>query len=139
MTPYDASNRKDVRRAEKLDAELTESNTLFLRAMMDTVQGRRWLYHHLAECQVFVEVPAFDPHRDYFAAGRRSVGLPLMATLQTNCPDQYLWMIREENDRLAARTAATERSRSPVPDGGDLGRDDGDLPDDDDHVGAYSE
>jgi hypothetical protein len=94
--------------------------------MMDTVEGRRWIYHRLADCQVFVDIPTFEPHHDYFSAGRRSMGLPLLADLLTHCPDHYALMLREENVRLAT---ATERSRRPVADGSDSGRDDASAPD----------
>lgn len=115
---YDASSRKDIRRAEKAAAELERSHTDFIVAAMSTVPGRAWFYHRLAACACFTDIPSFDPHRDYFSAGRRSVGLQDLAAIQTHCPDQYLQMIREENVRLATLTAVAERSGRQEPDRG---------------------
>jgi hypothetical protein len=99
---YDASNRKDIRAAEKASAELDRSHLEVMTLLMSHAAGRSWFYHRLASCQCFVDVPTFEPYHDYFSAGRRSVGLQDMAALQTHCPDQYILMIREENVRLAA-------------------------------------
>ena len=122
---YDASNRKDIRRAEKLTDQLATDNLQFLRAMMDTVPGRRWVYHHLAECQTFVDVPTFEPYHDYFSAGRRSIGLRLMADLLTHCPTQYNQMLGEEHVRLSA--SAPQRPGSQDLNGGASGRDETDA------------
>ena len=116
---YDASNRKDIRAAQKAAERLDEDRLLFLRTSMDTPNGRRFFFHLLATCACFVDIPTFDPHHDYFSAGRRSVGLQLMAEILTHCPDQYILMTGEENARLAA---AAERSRSPNPGRDDTGR-----------------
>lgn len=105
---YDASNRKDIREAEKASELLETQLREFITVSMSTALGRRWFYHHLARCQCFVDVPTFEPNRDYFASGRRSIGLQDMAQIMTHCPDQYNLMLSEENVRLAA---ATERSR----------------------------
>lgn len=118
---YNAASRKDIRFAEKAQAELRRAHLEFLTACMNTLQGRSWFYHLLESCQCFVDVPTFEPHKDYFDHGRKSVGLPLMADLQTHCPNQYLQMMAEENVRLAAATERTSRQNP----GRDLeGRDD---------------
>ena len=130
---YDASNRKDIRRAEKLSEQLDRDLTQFECAAMDTVAGRRWMYHHLAEARCFVSAPTFSPNHDYFDLGRKSIGLPLMAKLQANTPHQYMQMIGEENARLAAANAsASERSGLADPGRSDPGRLDGETPAGDD-------
>ena len=105
---YDASNRKDIREAEKAAAQLLAQLNEFLTITMSSALGRRWFYHFLANCQCFVDVPTFEPNRDYFSAGQRSVGLRYMAEILAQCPDHYNLMLSEEHARLAA---ATERSR----------------------------
>lgn len=105
---YDASNRKDIRAAEKAADLLSAQLREFLTITMSTPLGRRWFYHFLSACQCFVDTPTFEPNRDYFSSGRRSIGLHYMAEILTHCPDQYNLMLSEEHARLAA---ATERSR----------------------------
>ena len=133
---YNASSRKDIRAAEKLEAEARRAHLEFLAAAMSTAQGRAWFHAHLASCQCFVVVPTFEPNRDYFDIGRKSVGLPLMADLQTHCPNEYLQMMREEDARI---NTAAERSRVANPGWDAEGRDalDDNTPDLFDNPGAF--
>lgn len=106
--PFDATNRKDIRAREKEVNERHLTHIKFLGASMDTPEGRLYFHDLLVNCAVGVDIPSFEPNRDYFTSGRRSIGLQIKALLETHCPDQYLQMMREEHARIAA---ATERSR----------------------------
>lgn len=108
---YDASSRKDIRLAEKAAARLATTRLDFLRAALTTPQGRAWFYHFLADCQVFAVDPIFEPHRDYFIQGQRNIGMRIFAEIKSNFPDLYILMEQDENARLVAHDAATERSR----------------------------
>ena len=137
--PYDASDRKQIRQAEKAAARTSQDRIEFLRTSLSTIQGRAWFYNFLDECHCFSQPPAFDPHRDYFALGERNVGLRIFAEIIAHCPDQYLTMMKESNarDQLAA---TRQLPGSQNPDGGNQGREsdsvDGD-PDADDNLVDY--
>ena len=119
---YDASSRKDIRAAEKSATRLANDRLQFLRAALDTREGRAWFYHFLADCHLFADPFTNDALREAYTKGERNVGLRIFADIIANCPDQYILMVKDENVRLAAHTAATERSRSPNHGWDDQGR-----------------
>ena len=138
--PYDASNRKQIRVAEKAARRADLDRVEFVRAAMATTQGRTWFFYLLESCHVENQPPTFEPHRDYFMFGERNVGLRIKADILTHCPDQYIQMIKESNARDTLADARTERAGSPNP-GWDLeGRpdasDSADGPDSDFEPGA---
>lgn len=108
---YNASNTKDIREAEKRVRREETARRDFIIAAMTTIPGRAFFYDLVASCSPFAEAPTFSPNHDYFTAGQRSVGLRLTADIVTNCPDQYITMIREANVRSATDAAIAERSR----------------------------
>lgn len=120
---YDATNRKEIRRLEKLNA-IAESNRVnFLCAAMSQPQGREWMHYLLEKCHLTRGERTFEPFKDYFMDGERNVGLQLFADIQTHCPDAYIKMMQEAHDRsiereLLDRAAAAEQPGSEDPDGG---------------------
>ena|ERR1700722_1467126 len=112
---YDASNRKQIRIAEKAAADLESMRIEFLRAALSTPQGRTWFYHFLADCGVFRIEPCFEPNRDYFELGLRNAGMKVFADIKSNCPDLYILMEQQEHARILSLAAATERSSGSNP------------------------
>lgn len=112
---YDASNRKQIRVAEKAASQLEAQRIEFLRAALGTIQGRTWFYHFLADCGVFQIDPTFEPHRDYFALGMRNVGMKTFSEIKTHCPDLYILLEQQEHARLISLAAATERASGTDP------------------------
>ena len=100
---YDASNRKDIRKAEK-DAKLSETMRLdYLKAAMSTMQGRAWYYDFLENCHCFNDPFTGNPLTEAYRKGERNVGLRVFSDIITHCPDEYLLMVREENGRRIER------------------------------------
>lgn len=94
---YDASNRKEVRKAEKA-ARLADVQRLeFLRSVMSTPPGRAWIYDLLTECSIFASTFRPDASYSAFLEGTRKIGLMFLADLMKACPDQYLPMVQEAN------------------------------------------
>ena len=111
--PYNATNRKDIRRAEK-DALIDETMRIdFLRAAMSTVQGRVWFYEFLEFCHLFSDPFSGDALIEAYRKGERNVGLRTFAELLAHCPDYYIQMVKEANDR---RTVRDSRRSAPDPD-----------------------
>lgn len=119
---YDASNRKDIRAAEKAQARFDRDRVEYLVASLGTIQGRTWFWSLLSDCQMFSLAPTFDSPKDYFQLGQRNVGMRIFAEIMSNCPDQYITMSKEANVR-SNLTAARQQSRSPELDRGDPGSD----------------
>jgi hypothetical protein len=122
---YDASDRKDVRRAQK-DAKFFEAQRLtVIGQIMDSVAGRTWMLDLLEKSHIFAPSFTGDALRSAFAEGERYVGLTILNDLMVACPDKYMLMMQERNARDAARTrddsAAAEYDRGEDPGGGDQG------------------
>ena len=112
--PYDASNRKDIRRAEK-DAKADEIARIdFLRAAMSTIQGRAWFYNLLEFCHLFTDPFSGQALLEAYSKGERNVGLRIFADLLAHCPDYYIQMVKDANDRRISRD-----NRRPEPDPSD--------------------
>jgi hypothetical protein len=119
---YDASNRKDIRRAEKDARALEVERINYLQAAMSVAQGRAWFYDLLEFCGCFRGECVFETNRDYFAAGMRNVGLRMFADITANCPDDYVTMMREANGRRLSTDTNARRSAGEQPGGEDAGR-----------------
>jgi hypothetical protein len=120
---YDASSRKDIRRAEK-DALIDETMRVdFLRAAMSTLQGRAYFHDFLEFCHLFADPFSGDALIEAYRKGERNVGLRTFADLLAHCPDYYIQMVKEANDRRIARdaTAARNTRRSDDPASDELG------------------
>lgn len=112
---YDASDRKQVRKAEK-EAKLADAQTAgIIKGLMSLSAGRQWVYDKLAGAHVFATSFDRDPLQMAFAEGERNQGLILLNDVMKHCPDQYLQMTQEAN----ARDTARERTRSTNANGRD--------------------
>ena len=109
---YDASNRKDIRRAER-EARLEEVRALdYLKAAMSVAQGRAWFYELLESCHCFNEVPNWEPYQEMYYKGMRNVGLRIFAQITAHCPDDYITMMKEANGRDIERTLRNDAARN---------------------------
>jgi hypothetical protein len=120
---YDAGNKKDVRRLEK-QAKLEEQQRReIVTGIMSVAPGRRWMCELLEHCHVFSTSFSDATNRMAFMEGQREVGLHLLGDIMSACPDHYVTMMRERNERS---TTADARNRKDAD-----GRDQGRGPDDD--------
>ena len=115
---YDASDRKHVRRAEKQSKVVEAQRHATLQTLMSTIEGRAWMHDLLFGCGVFSTPFTGDDPRTNFNCGVQSVGLRHFGEVVAVCPDYYLLMMREANER----DAATERRSSQDPRGDVEGR-----------------
>ena len=106
---YNATNRKDIRNAEK-DSLADETMRIdFLRAAMSTIQGRAFFHDFLEFCHLFADPFSGDALLEAYRKGERNVGLRTFADLLAHCPDYYIQMVKEANDRRIARDARNAR------------------------------
>ena len=107
---YNAGDRKDIRRAEKA-AKLAENLRIdFIRRAMTSADGRAWFHDLLAGCHLFSDPFSGDALIEAYSKGERNVGLRIFSDLLAQCPDQYIAMMREANERDYVRNTATERT-----------------------------
>ena len=93
MTDQDNSQqRHDKVQAEKLAKEQFEADFTWL---MSHTAGRRIVHGMLAKTGIYKQ--SFTGNSEtYFREGRRSVGLDLLADVNTITPEQYLPMLEEQ-------------------------------------------
>ncbi len=96
---YDASNRKDIRRAEKEARQAEISRLDYLRSAMSTASGRAWFHDLLEACHLFSDPFTGNPYSEAYLKGERNVGLRIFADITANCPDDYILMMKEANGR----------------------------------------
>lgn len=125
---YDASNRKDIRRAEK-DAKLAEQQRReVVFQLMATIAGRHWILNLLEKTHTFATSYSKDPYATAFSEGERNIGLQILGDVMQSAPDQYIIMMREANER---RTVTEHRGSKDL-NGGTEGRGSPTEPADDD-------
>lgn len=110
-----ASERKDIRRAEKFAAEQDRKRIAFIVAAMDTVQGRAWFCDFLACCHVFADPFSGDALLEAYSKGERNIGLRVYLDIVTHCPDQFVVMMKEAQ----IQEIVNDRRDKPDPDSDD--------------------
>lgn len=109
---YSAAERKDIRRAEK-SAKLAEiSRKEIVTQIMASSPGRAWVYDFLSLCHVYTTTFTGEALSSAFSAGEQNVGLRLLADIMQACPQYYLEMMREANDRHLAADSGHRRGNS---------------------------
>lgn len=122
--PFDASDRKQVRRAEKAAAVIDRQRVEVVASLMSTIAGRAYVHDKLVSAHVFQTSFAPDALAMAFAEGERNQGLQLLNDVMTASPDAYILMTREASERYTS----SERARGQDNDGRDQGREPGDDP-----------
>jgi hypothetical protein len=125
LMPYDAGNRKDVRAAEKQAKLAEQQRREIVTGIMSVAPGRSWMCDILESCHIFATSYNDIPGRMAFMEGQREVGIRLLTDIMGACPDQYVLMMRERNERNSAydarrsRQDTNGRDRQPDPNDGD--------------------
>jgi hypothetical protein len=118
MSDYDASDRKHVRLAERAARIDDRQKQEFVREIMATAVGRAWVLDLLVRAHVFASSHTGNALQTAFNEGERNIGLLLLISIMTACPDQYVVMMRESDARSSTADARRERNR-PNADGRD--------------------
>lgn len=89
------TNEEAQKRLKKRDRAIERQREDDVRAVMGTVQGRRFVYHLIyGRCAVLDKSFSGNGH-DAWRNGRRAVGLDLTTDLQALAPDRYVEMVEE--------------------------------------------
>lgn len=97
MTDIDDEGRK-----AELDAKqqlLAQRDIDDIRFVMGSEQGRRVIWSLLEKGQVFGSCFNVDPHLTAFNEGQRNLALALFQRVMAHCPDQYLKMAAESQEK----------------------------------------
>jgi hypothetical protein len=127
--PYDAGNRKDVRAAEKQSKLVEQQRREIVTGIMSVAPGRSWMCDLLEHCHIFHTSFHDSSNRMSFMEGQREVGIRLLSDIMGACPDSYVLMMRERNERDnvydARRSRKDTNGGNRQPDSDDGPRDDG--------------
>ena len=133
--PYDASNRRDVKQAEKQAKLAEQQRREIISGIMSVAPGRSWVCDLLEHCHIFHTSYNDILHRMAFMEGQREVGIRLLSDIMGACPDQYVLMMRERNERDTAYESGRSSKdanggyRQPDPDYDSGGNDSADIDD----------
>ena len=90
-----ASQTKDIRRAEKAYVERERDRINFIVAAMTTSAGRTYFHELIASCRIFADPFSGDALVEAYNKGQRNIGLQLYNDIVTNCPDSFVTMMKE--------------------------------------------
>lgn len=90
-----ADQEEQREKAEKEARERQQRRGDLLGKVLQTEEGRKFLWMHMEDCNIFA--PVFDKDHAVMALheGRRQVGLRLMSDISTAFPDFYNRMANE--------------------------------------------
>lgn len=94
--PYDTADPQQVNSARKRSARKDRERINFVAAVMESKEGRAWMWGMLTRCRVFDNafVPG-QPDATGFKLGERNVGLFLLQDVMRAAPDAYSIMAKE--------------------------------------------
>ena len=110
MSEYDGANRAHVRIAAKEARQRELNDAEVLQNIMSYPAGRGWMLGKLEACHIFATTFAPNANQTAFNEGARNIGLMLLNDIMRHCPDNYVLMMRERNERDAISDARRQRS-----------------------------
>jgi len=114
---YNATNRKDIRRAEKAADVENQRRVNFIVAAMSTSEGRIWFHDLLSRCHIFADPFSGVALLEAYSKGERNIGLQIYSDIVSNCPDYFVTMMKEAT--LRELTNASRESTSSSDDNDD--------------------
>ena len=93
--PYDAGDAVSVKEKEKRAKIREERRLNGLRQIMDSADGRLWMWDYLSNCGLFAVRFSGNASKDAFDNGMRNSAMPTFAAIQKHCMSEYLLMVKE--------------------------------------------
>lgn len=109
-----AADPKQVGIAAKREKDDRENELVDVRAVLGTVEGRRFLWRMMAHCRVFGSVFDPQPTLTAFNAGRQDVGHFLMAEITAADEQRLLEMMNESQARERSRNRTVDATHTPA-------------------------
>lgn len=90
-----AASEKNIAKAKKQAAKDALIDKTVVVALMQTPDGRRWIWNKLGEARIFHEDETLDHAILAYRQGQRNLGLRLLMSVTANAPDMYVRMTQE--------------------------------------------
>ena len=92
--PYNAADEENVSKHKRKDQNARDRELHDLRTMMDSIEGRRFVWRLLDKAGVF-RTSFTGNSTTFFNEGMRNMGLMILADVHEACADQYIQMMKE--------------------------------------------
>lgn len=110
MTDYNAGDRNQVKRARKGAKQKEQQRLRGLKGLLDSADGRVWLWDLLGQCGVFrLSFSGVSTHQTSFNEGQRNVGLRVQADLVAHFPAEFVGLMNEHREPERSRPEPVER------------------------------
>ena len=106
----DATNPRHVEILKKQAAQHERERRDFVMHSMGVRSGRAYFCHILENANIFATTYSDSPHRTAFNEGNRNLGLMILGDIMKYCPDHYVTMMRERNERDTITDSRLSRS-----------------------------
>ena len=106
----DATNPKHVDILKRQAQQEERNRRDFILHSMGVRAGRAYFCHLLEQAHVFTTTYADLPIRMAFNEGNRNLGLMILGDIMRHCPDHYVTMMRERNERDTITDGRLQRS-----------------------------
>lgn len=93
---FDASDDKTVSNARKKMARVKQKRAAFIREMMNTENGRLWVYDILVMGHIAgpVHTPG-DPYATAYKDGERNIANKILFDINEFAPEMYMQMLKD--------------------------------------------
>ncbi len=101
---YNAGDKQQVNNARKKDARERKEELDYIRHIMSTPAGRKWMMKLLNTCKTFSNpiVPG-ETHYTYHNLGEQNIGKKYLQDINDGAPDDYVRMMKESKDNKRAK------------------------------------
>jgi hypothetical protein len=106
----DATNPKHVDILKRQAIQWERERRDFLLRSMGVRSGRAYFCSLLEQAHIFTTTFADNPYRGAFNEGNRNLGLMILSDIMKYCPEHYVAMMRERNERDTITDNRLERS-----------------------------
>jgi hypothetical protein len=107
---FDSTNRRAIREREKKRKQLDTANEHIFIALMGEYNGREWMHTRFLRNHIFSTPFTTDPIQTAFNCGIQNDALQEFLLVVRLCPDEYLQMMREANERDLAESNRADTS-----------------------------
>lgn len=108
-----AADPKQVRQAARRQQKDRDLEIDDIRTVMNTVQGRRFLWRLMGHCKTFESVFSTDAGALAYNSGRQDVGHFLIAEVNDAVPAGFLLMMQESQAREKERNDLVDATHTP--------------------------
>lgn len=95
--PYNSADEKQVKERKQAVKNDQDTEADDIRWLMGTEQGRRVMRKLLERTGVF-RLSYTGNSQTFFNEGQRNIGLPYFGMVTEHCPDEYILMMKEQNN-----------------------------------------